>query len=94
MDILRLACSVSLSGIVEVVGIAAVAAVDIVESLKILLLCFWNWLPLELVRLVDSVKTKVEFRPPAKPDLRFQQNARHLAGAEPLVIPYRRPDLR
>ena len=41
MDILRLACSVSLSGIVEVVGIAAVAAVDIVESLGILLLCCW-----------------------------------------------------
>ena len=41
MDILRLACSVSLSGRVEVVGIAAVAAVDIVELLGILLLCCW-----------------------------------------------------
>ena len=46
------------------------------------------------MKMPRSVKTKVEFRPPAKPDLWFQQNARPLAGAEPLVIPYRRPDLR
>ena len=46
------------------------------------------------MKMPRSVKTKVEFRPPAKPDLRPQQNARPLAGAKPLVSPYRRPDLR
>ena len=55
MEILRLACYVSLSGIVEVAGIAAVAAVDIVESLRILLLRCWYRLPSELVCLADGL---------------------------------------
>ena len=41
-----------------------------------------------------SVKTKVDFRPPAEPDLRPAQNPRPLAGAGPLVRYYRRPNLR
>ena len=38
--------------------------------------------------LLSSVKTKVDFRPPAGPDLRPEQNARPLAGDGPLVSPY------
>ena len=46
-----------------------------------------------LLSPTSSVKTKVDFRPPAQPDLRPAQNAWPLVGAGPLVSPYRRPNL-
>ena len=41
----------------------------------------------------SSVKTKVDFCPPARAEPLAQQNTGPLAGAGPLVSRYRRPNL-
>ena len=48
---------------------------------------------LEVVKLIYSVKTKVDFCPPARAEPLAQQNTGPLAGAGPLVSRYRRPNL-